>query len=514
MVLAALALAAPLVAACTTEPHQPDDGPAADLAQYYEQDLEFGPCADLGQSPAEAEFLQADAFECTYLDVPMDYDDPDGRQMQVAVLRVPAQGDPGQRIGSLVTNPGGPGGSGAFIAAVASIGLAESPLLQRFDLVGFDPRGVGASVPSIQCFTDAERDAGLAKTTLLGTSGAWTSDDTQDFVDRCAEGSGGEDVLSSVGTRDAARDMDVLRAALGDDRLSFLGQSYGTRLGAVYAEQFPGNVRAMVLDGAIDPRQGAGERRIELHAGFQRSFEELAQYCAQSADCPLGTDPGQATQVFQELVQPLVDEPVPAGGGRSADFYHVTGGVGSGLYAEELWDEVIAGIAQLADEGRADRLMVLNDNLNGRAPDGSWSNFLDANYAINCMDDERRTPEAEAELRARIAEVNPFLDSGEEFDGTTRNACEQWPAEPTLDAPYAQDVEGLADTLVISTTGDPATPYQSGVNLAEDLGSSLLTVEGERHTAALEAISPCVNGVVADYLIDLSLPADGARCER
>lgn len=306
--------------------------------------------------------------------------------------------------------------------------------------------------------------------------------------------------------------MDVFRAALGDEKLTFVGQSYGTRLGAVYAEMFPLNVRAMVFDGVIDPQQGSAERRLSLHAGFQRSFELMAEFCAQRSDCPLGSDPEQATAVFQNLFQPLIDEPVPAGNGRTANFFQATGGVGAGLYTAEAWPRVIDGIIQLKNEGRGDKLLAIYDDFHGRDPNGTWTNFIEANLAINCNDEERRTPEQEANLRRQIFDVNPFLDTGRSVEGVTRDACEFWPSEPTLGFPYAQDVEGLPDTLIISITGDPATPYGAGASLAEALGGTLLTVEGERHTVALEGISPCVNAIVADYLIDLELPAEGDRC--
>lgn len=483
----------------------------AELKRFYDQKLTFGSCKGYATTATE-EKLYVAPFECGRLEVPLNYDNPQSGTMQIGVLRLPARGERGERIGSLVINPGGPGGSGMSVAVLSALGLKDSPVLQRFDMVGFDPRGVGASTPAISCFTDKENDRGENQTTLLGTSGQWTAADTRKLMEKCAKGSGGEQVLAAVGTRNAARDMDVLRAALGDEKLTFAGQSYGTRLGAVYAEMFPQNVRAMVFDSVIDPRQNSAERRLSLHAGFQRSFDQMAEFCAKKPDCPLGTDPKQATTVFQKLFQPLIENPVPAGNGRTLNFFQGTGGVLAGLYTAEAWPRIIDGIAQLKNEGCGDKLLAINDDFSGRDPNGKWTNFIEANLAINCNDEQRRTPAQEADLRRQIFDVNPFLDTGRPVEGVTRDACEFWPSEPTLGFPYAQDVQGLPDTLIIAVTGDPATPYKAGSSLAESIGGTLFTVEGERHTVALEGINPCVNKVFADYLIDLKLPADRDRC--
>jgi pimeloyl-ACP methyl ester carboxylesterase len=485
--------------------------PAADLARSYAQELSFGSCAEFATSALE-EQLYVDPFECGRLEAPLDYANPTSETVSIAVIRLPAQGEPGERIGSLVLNPGGPGGSGLFTTPLAALGLKDTPIVQRFDLVGFDPRGVGASIPAIDCFSDAEHDRGDNLTTLLGAAGAWTADDTRALMERCAAASGGEQILGAVGTRNAARDVDVLRAALGEDEISFFGQSYGTRLGAVYAEMFPQNVRAMVLDGALDPRQGSAERRRALHAGFQRSFELMAASCAERPDCPLGTDPAQATATFQALVRPLIDDPVPAGAGRTLDFNQATGGVIAGLYTAEAWQRIIDGLALLTLEGRGDELLAIGDDFTGRGADGAWPNLLEANLAINCNDEQRRTPEEEAEIRRQIYAVNPILDPGQPVAGVTRDACEFWPSEPTLGFPYAQDVEGLPEILVISTTGDPVTLYAAGASLADSLGGTVLTVEGEQHTVAMGGTNPCVNEIVADYLITLTVPTDDQRC--
>lgn len=479
------------------------------LERFYDQELAFGPCEEYATTATEEPYY-VDPFECARLEVPIDYDEPDGDTAQLGIMRLPAKGE---RIGSLVLNPGGPGGSGMTQAAIASVNLKDTEVVQRFDMVGFDPRGVGASTPAIRCFTDEQRDRGDDKVTLLGSAGQWSAEDTENLTQQCADGSGGEKVLGSVGTRNTARDMDILRAALGDEKLTFAGQSYGTRLGAVYAEMFPQNVRAMVLDGAVDPRLGSVDRRLTLHAGFQRSFDLMAQSCAQSPDCPLGTDTAQATKVFQDLVQPLTTDPVPAGTeGRVLGFNQAAGGVTTGLYFSEHWPAIITAISQLKNEGRGDKLLALSDVFGVRGSDGRWNNQLAANFAINCNDEERRTPEEEADLRRKITEVNPFMDSGENFEGSTRDGCENWPTEPTLGFPYAQDVEGLPEALVISVTGDPVTPYDSGKSLADSLGGAMLTVEGERHTVAQDGISPCVNDVFANYLVDLTVPSAETRC--
>jgi pimeloyl-ACP methyl ester carboxylesterase len=385
--------------------------------------------------------------------VPLDYRDPKGKTIQVAVLRLPAQGEPGQRIGSLVLNPGGPGGSGMTQATSFSTAFAKSPLVQRFDVVGFDPRGVGSSTPAINCFTDAERDRGEDQTTLLASSGQWSQDDTRRMVERCAKGSGGTEILAAVGTRNTARDMDILRSALGDEKLTYAGQSYGTRLGAVYAEMFPDKVRALVLDGVVDPTQENPSRRLTQQAGFQQNFDKLVASCVTSADCPLGTDPARAVEVFQKLVRPLIDKPVPAGKGRTMNFNQAAGAVTAGLYYPEVWPVLIKGLAQLK-QGDGTKLTEVGDLFGGRDASGVWTNFAEANRAINCNDEVRRTPEQEARLRADIMRTSPYLATGAAVEGVSRDACESWPGEPSLGIPYAQDVKGLPDTLVISITGD------------------------------------------------------------
>ncbi|MCO8276259.1 alpha/beta hydrolase [Actinoplanes sp. TRM 88003] len=495
------------LAACTSE--SPAPAPSAGLERFHQQTLQWEKCDDYTSTATEDTIMAlVDGLECARMEAPLNYAEPGGRTVEIAVARHAARG---AKVGSLVTNPGGPGGSGVFGAATTVLGLdeAKSPLLERFDLVGFDPRGVGATRPAVDCFTDAEADRNAVPLTTQGTTVEWTENDTRAVVERCAKDSGGPEALAGLGTRDVARDMDVLRVVLGDEKLTFLGQSYGTRLGAVYAEQFPQNVRAMLLDGAIDSRQATVERRVGAYTGFQAAFERMAAFCAQQASCPIGRDPKTATAEFQKLVQPLHEKPIPALGGE-LDFDGAVGGVISGLYTSAAWPRIVKGLAQLR-QNRGDELAQLGFDFGGRDAKGAWTNFGEANYAINCMDEQRLTEEQGNELRAAIFQAAPFMDPGVELTGA-RDGCEHWPAPPTLGFPYAVDVQGLPATLVVSITGDPTTPHAGGIRLAETLGSALLTVRGEGHTIVTAGTNPCVNEAAAAYLIDLEVPAKGATC--
>ncbi|WP_229550014.1 alpha/beta hydrolase [Nostoc sp. CHAB 5836] len=293
------------------------------------------------------------------------------------------------------------------------------------------------------------------------------------------------------------------------DKLSFFGASYGTRLGAIYAETFPQNVRAMVLDGAVDPTTGTTERRLVLFAGFQRAFDNMAAFCAKTPTCPLGTDPKQATAAFQQIVRPLIDKPIITADGRKVTYTAVIDGVTTGLYGETLWPAVIKAITELKS-GSGKTLLLLRDILSQRNADGSYGNNYESLVAINCLDEERHTPEQESAMTRDIFKVAPFLDTGRPVNA--RDLCEHWRVKPTLGYPYAQNIKGLPKTLVVSVTRDPATPHEGGISLAKTLGASLLTVEGEQHGVALTPDSACVNDIVADYLIGLKIPADGARC--
>ncbi|MEU6860777.1 alpha/beta fold hydrolase [Glycomyces sp. NPDC046736] len=506
--LAAALVPAALLVSCTTEATTDTAETAPDLSRFYDQDLRFESCEGYAVTELqETTFAAVTRAECARLTVPVDYDRPDDGTTELAVTRMAASGD---AKGSVIVNSGGPGGSGQLQAIIASVGLKDTAITEQYDIVGFDPRGVSASSPAIDCFSDEQNDETGIVFPAGVLQGAWTAADTEAIADECVERTGGERFLAEVGTPNVARDMDILRAVLGDEKLTYIGQSYGTRLGAVYAEMFPSKVRALVLDGAQDPTLQTAERKVTQYAGFQRSFDLMADACTQTPDCVLGQDRDQALMRFQEIVRPLIDEPATTSSGRTVDFNTAIGAVIGGLYQSTTWPAVQAGIAELT-QGKGDTLLALGDGFAERGSDGVWSNYLEANVVINCMDEQRRTPEQEEELRAQIWEEAPFLDPGESVEGA-RDGCEAMPGDTELTYPYAQDITGLPATLTISITGDPTTPYEGGVTLADTLGGTLLTVEGEQHTVAMSGANACVNDVVSEYIVDLKTPDEGATC--
>lgn len=469
------------------------------LDDYASQPLTWGSCEGFA-----TDGLSLPGLECGRIAVPLNYEDPAAGDASIAVSRAAATGD---RVGSLLVNPGGPGASGLSAALVAG----RSPVQESFDVIGFDPRGVGASTPAVRCNTaeefDAERADSDVDTSPAGI--AETEAENRAYAERCADRNDPA-LLTHLTSADVARDMDVIRSVLGDERLNYLGFSYGTRIGYTYAELFPQNVRAMVLDGALDPSADPVSEVIGQAAGFQSVFDAFAADCAAQADCALGPDPAAAIERFRALVDPLVDTPAATAGERELSYDDAITGTQQALYSTQLWEPLRVGLAQLAS-GRGDVLLELADLYNGRLPDGTYTNTNDAFTAVRCVDDPRITdPEVEGELNTRFREAAPFLDDGRGTGAAPLEACAFWPV-PSEAEPAALSIDGLAPTLVLSTTDDPATPYEAGVALAEQLGSSLITVEGNEHTAAFKG-NDCVDDAVSDYLVDPTEPPADLVC--
>lgn len=514
VVLAGLAACGPSGDDDTPTPHVQRSGPVGPvpdgLKRFYAQELAWDACDPYATTSLDEQAFQNEDIECARVEVPVDYTRPQGETLSFGLLRKPAE-DPSRRIGSLLVNPGGPGASGMSSAAGLATSVQGNELGQRFDLVGFDPRGVGSSEPKIECLSGAQRDAErLDADADASPQGVQRNEqENRDYAAECARRSG-EDLLANVGTREVVKDMDVIRSALGDRKLTYLGYSYGTRIGSEYGEQFPGNVRAMVLDGAMDPGQSAIDAMVSQGEGFQRAFEDFASWCAEQQQCALGDDPDDAVRAYQELTRPLVEQPVEAGNGRKLSFSDATTATIQALYGPQLWPQLNTGLAEL-QRGNGRILLGLADVYFGREPDGEYSNVTDAFDAVHCVDDQRVMARSKMrEVDQRYRDAAPFLDNGYEAN-PAREACAFWPVPVTGD-PDLPNVRGLPPTLVISSTGDPATPYRAGVELASALGGGLLTFEGTQHTVFLQG-NKCIDNAGIQYLVNLQLPEDGARCE-
>lgn len=487
-------------------------GPVPDgFAKFYSQALTWEDCKAYARADTDRSAMNTKNAQCTRLMVPLDYTKPDGDTITLGVLRRPAT-KPDRRIGSLVINPGGPGAGGMVAAARLASGATNSELGERFDFVGFDPRGVGASEPTVHCLTDAERDAERADDDELDTSAAGVAKleaEQKDYAAKCAERTGkGTAMLANLGTRDVVKDMDVLRSALGEPKLTYLGYSYGTRIGSTYAETYPTNVRALVLDGALDPTQNAVDELVAQGEGFQKAFDDFVDWCVVREDCAIGRDKSKALDEYQALVRPLGQRPVDIDG-RKLSYSDATTGVVQALYSKDLWEYLNTGLTELKGN-KATTLMLLADSYLERGRDGKYSTTQDAFTAIRCVDDPRVTDKnVVLEAQRRYKQVAPFLDDGQP-PSAALDACAFWPV-PNTGEPHLPNIAGLPPVLVISTTKDPATPYEAGVNLAKALGGGLLSFEGTQHTVFLQE-NKCVDQAGVRYLVDLQLPPAGTRC--
>lgn len=500
----ALACGVAVLAGCSAVPaavHQgagqsasPPRGPAT-LAGYDAQKLHWTPCDN--------------GFQCARLLVPFDYSRPAWKRFSLPVIKLPAA-DPGQRIGSLVVNPGGPGESGVQYAQQARSAVSPA-VLARFDVVGFDPRGVGGSRPAVHCMSGPQLDTYFATDDTPDTPAqlARVVSESKLFARECGRHAGS--LLPYIGSRSAARDLDVLRAALGDRKLTYLGKSYGTYLGAWYAQLFPRHVRALVLDGALDPDATSTDINITQGEGFEVALRSFTASCMRLTGCPLGQGSNVSAGIarLQGLLNRATRTPLAngLGDGRPASGSLLLEGVVAALYAKAYWP-VLTRALKSAFGGDGTLLIELADSLLERSSNGSYTNLADANMAINCLD--RPWPHALTAWRSiasQAAKAAPQFGASIVWGSL---ACAYWPVKsdplPKITA------AGAPPILVVGTTRDPATPYRWAQALARELESGvLLGWNGDGHTAYRMG-SSCVDTIVNSYLIKGAVPRSGTVC--
>jgi len=457
-------------------------------------------------APADDPFnwqtLDDDRVQVGSLEVPIDYDDPSAGSFDLFVARHLA--DPDQRIGSLLVNPGGPGFGGSDYGLYADQVYSED-LLEHFDIIGWDPRGTGQTTPAIDCVDDYDRY--FASTDITPDTPEERQqiiDLAQEFEDFCV--SKNADILQHVGTNDSARDMDSIRRALGEDKISYFGFSYGSELGATWTTLFPDTVRAAVLDGASDPNADYVTSGLQQTAGFEKSIDEFLAECSADADCPFHND-GNSEKAFDDLMASLDETPIPSVSGRP----DVTRGValsavGEAMYSETLWPALEQALAD-AQDGDGEGLLELYDEYFQRQPDGTYDNSLEAFQTISCMDDpDRLTVEEEDATAAEYIAAAPRFAPGT----TGSYFCTFYPKPD--DPRVAITGAGAGPILVVGTTGDPATPLSSTENMAKTLEQGvLLVVVANQHTGY--GVNECSYDTIDGYLVDLTVPESGKRCE-
>ncbi|MFV0128572.1 alpha/beta hydrolase [Streptomyces sp. HMX112] len=465
------------------------------LKGYYGQRLTWRKCGVPG-------------FECATLKAPLDYAEPAGDQVDLAVSRVRATG-PGKRLGSLLVNPGGPGGSAiGYLQEYAGVGY-PAQVRARYDMVAVDPRGVARSEP-VRCLDGEQMDT--------YTQVDLTPDDRRetdrlaasfkDFAAGCEKRSGR--ILSHVSTVETARDMDILRAVLGDRKLAYVGASYGTFLGATYAELFPTRTGRLVLDGAMDPSLPTAELNRDQTAGFEAAFRSFAADCVRRPDCPLGTEsPADAATRLKAFFTRVDAEPVPTGERRALGESLATTGVIAAMYDEAAWSRLREALTRAMD-GEGSGLLALADTYYEREEDGTYSNLMYANAAVNCLDQPPAftTPGQAAAAVPSFEKASPVFGKGLAWASLS---CAYWPVKATGTA-HRIKAEGAAPILVVGTTRDPATPYKWAKALAAQLASgTLLTYDGDGHTAYGRG-STCVDTAINTYLLSGTTPPAGKRC--
>jgi pimeloyl-ACP methyl ester carboxylesterase len=445
----------------------------------------------------------SDGVDIGTIEVPLDWSDATGETIAIHLARHRAA-DPSQRIGTLLVNPGGPGAAGSSFGEFAESIYTER-LVDRFDIIGWDPRGTGESEPPVMCDDAFDPYFAIDSSPDTADERALLVERSQQFATRCAELTGG--ALAFVDTVSTARDMDAIRRALGEDRISYFGFSYGSELGAVWATMFPDTVRAAVLDGAVDPTQPYFEQNISQAAGFEQALSTLLARCSADRSCPFHND-GDAEAAFDRLAAYVDADPI--GGERTPITQGVLAtAVATSLYDEALWYRLEVALAD-AQAGDGAGLLELYDEYYDLDAQGRHvSGVTDAYFAIGCVDDPGTTSPDELFGRAgELAEAAPRMGPAYQME---LMVCAVWPHRPR--ATVTITGVGAGPIVVVGTTGDTATPFTSTAAMASTLEDGhLITVVADQHTGY--GANTCVDEAVDGYLIDpANLPADGLRCE-
>lgn len=466
--------------------------PPEGLAAFYNQKLTWERCSD-GKA------------ECAQARVPIDYTKPDGAQATIALAKMPAAKTP---KGTILVNPGGPGGSGIDMALQAKLYL-PSAVWHNYDVIGFDPRGVGESTPAIDCVSDTELGHVLDKSYPDSEAGvAEFNADATKLDQACAAHSGA--ILPYVGTANAARDLDVLRQLAGQPKLVYLGFSYGTFLSQEYAQLFPHNVGRMVLDGVEDPTAGSAQMGYAQSLGFERALRNYMDTCVKQSSCPFNGSTDAGLGKVRTLFDDALAHPIPTSDkSRPLTQSAFFSGIAAALYSQQTWPILTEAFTQVVNKNDGSMFQYLADTMNSREGNKFTNNSNEAFWAINCADFPASTPEEMAPLAAELTKKGTVFG---DFMMRGNDICTDWAYKPHSN-PSPQTAQDIAPIVLVGTTNDPATPYAWAQSVHSRLKNSvLLTWEGNGHTAYSTA-NACLQDPVTAYLLNGTVPKDGLKCK-
>ncbi|MEU9630860.1 alpha/beta hydrolase [Streptomyces luteogriseus] len=507
--LRAAALTASAVLLSTVLAGCGDDAKDEDVTR---QDLSWKACpapdAAQGGGASPSPLPDDGEWQCATMKAPLDWSDPKGDTIGLELIRVRTTGAANERIGSLIFNFGGPGGSG--VTSLPAFAEGYEKLRTRYDLVSFDPRGVGRSDP-VLCENDQQLDAYFQQDATPDDAAERTQlvDNTKEFNNACEDNS--EKILPHVRTTDAARDLDLMRQVLGDDKLYYFGISYGTELGGVYAHLFPKRVGRALFDAVVDPTQDPEQGSLGQAKGFQLALDNFAEDCvSQAEECPIGDSAQDVKDRIARLLDELDRTPIQGIFPRQLTQTAATSGIAQALYSKDFWEYLTEGLENAYDgDGRI--LLSLADSMNGRSENGEYSNITPANVAINCADDKPRYDSAY--VQRKLPEFRAASNLFGDYLAWSMLSCTDWAVPGVADHPDVS-APGSAPILVVGNTGDPATPYEGARAMVNALGKGVgveLTYRGQGH-GAYDSKNKCVQGAVDGYLLDGKVPPTGTVC--